>query len=225
MDLADPSGLIALKGDCDYDWMINDLCEGGGDFTLYVWWGFGGGGGGGGGGSSGGARGHGTLPMRALNLPGCASPGITTPPILPGTYPGYGGCSLGVGPFGRMGPIGGCDFGVCAPVGNGFAIPFPVVGTCLTNPVCTAFAIVATVAVISYYYGPQIIQFAKGGESQNPLPTWVTDRPRLGETADEFAKRVCQARYPPDGAGCGIGAGSEFNKIRKWAQEWINKHK
>ncbi|MGH9690166.1 MAG: RHS repeat-associated core domain-containing protein [Candidatus Acidiferrales bacterium] len=69
------------------------------------------------------------------------------------------------------------------------------------------------------------IMLAKGGASQNPLPSWVTDRPQTGESADEFAKRVCQARYPPDGAGCFKGAGSEFNRIRKWAQEWIDKHR
>ena len=68
------------------------------------------------------------------------------------------------------------------------------------------------------------IHLAKGGESNNPLPTWVRDRPRPGESADDFARRVCRAQYPPDGAGCFKGAGSEFNRIRKWARRWIKNH-
>jgi hypothetical protein len=70
--------------------------------------------------------------------------------------------------------------------------------------------------------GAAIIHMAKGG-TQNIPPSWVTDRPEPGETADEFARRVCTARYGSV-AGCGSGPGSEFNKIKKWAQDWINKH-
>lgn len=60
------------------------------------------------------------------------------------------------------------------------------------------------------------IHMAKGSP-QNILPNWVTARPMRGESVDEFATRVCTARY-------GSGPGSDFNKIKKWAQEWINKH-
>jgi len=67
-----------------------------------------------------------------------------------------------------------------------------------------------------------LMLFAKGGK-QNIPPSWVTDRPRPGESADDFARRVCTTRYG-NVAGCGSGPGSEFNKIRKWAQDWINKH-
>ncbi len=135
-------------------------------------------------------------------------------------------------------PFGGgtaglpCDFGTCggtsAPPGNGFeaAEVLGTAGTLIAPGVGTTIGIVLGLGVDAYLaYKLYNIHQAKGGASQNPLPSWVTDRPRPGETADEFAGRVCQARYPPDGAGCGQGAGSEFNKIRKWAQEWINKHK
>jgi len=72
--------------------------------------------------------------------------------------------------------------------------------------------VLTTIGVIGYYYG-----------RENIPPSWVTDRPRPGESADEFARRVCTARYG-NVAGCGRGPGSEFNKIKKWAQDWINKH-
>ncbi|HKV78500.1 MAG TPA: RHS repeat-associated core domain-containing protein [Candidatus Sulfotelmatobacter sp.] len=75
----------------------------------------------------------------------------------------------------------------------------------------------ATVGVIDFSRS-----FAKGGK-QNIPPTWITDRPRPGESADDFARRVCAARYG-NVAGCGSGPGSEFNRIKKWAQDWINKH-
>lgn len=116
-----------------------------------------------------------------------------------------------------------CDFGVCVPIGNGVAaVAAPLAVPCLASGVCAVVVGVGTVAIIAYYYGPQIVQFAKGGK-QNIPPSWVNDRPRPGESADDFARRVCTARYG-NVAGCGSGGGSEFNKIRKWAQDWINKH-
>jgi hypothetical protein len=70
------------------------------------------------------------------------------------------------------------------------------------------------------------IALAKGGASQNPLPSWVTDRPKQRETNVQFADRVCKDRYPPDGVGCNKGQpGGEYSRIRKWAQDWINKPK
>lgn len=77
-------------------------------------------------------------------------------------------------------------------------------------------AAVGLAAVDTYLY------FSKGGEKNIP-PGWLTDHPKEGESADDFARRVCAARYGNVG-GCGRGPGSEFSKIRKWAQDWIDKH-
>jgi hypothetical protein len=87
---------------------------------------------------------------------------------------------------------------------------------------CQEVLLAAGVGVLMAFTVDQIKQMAKGG-TQNIPPSWVTDRPRPGESADDFARRVCAARYGSV-AGCGSGPGSEFNKIKKWAQEWINKH-
>lgn len=58
-------------------------------------------------------------------------------------------------------------------------------------------------------------QFAKGGD-QNILPSWAEgERPRPGESARDFAKRLCDAHF---GVGnYNTGPGSDFSKIKKWA--------
>jgi len=131
------------------------------------------------------------------------------PQIGGGGLPGLGGLGIPGIPGGSR-----CDFVVCGITAYQEEEVF--------NPWVWA-GVRAAFREVVYVLWPIIL--AKGGASQNPLPSWVTDRPLIGETAEEFARRVCQARYPPDGAGCGEGAGSEFNKIRKWAQDWINKQK
>jgi len=116
--------------------------------------------------------------------------------------PGLSGCTYGTGACG-----GGVIFGLQGP-----AIPWEVDGA--------AEALQWLVRLL------WPVALAKGGASQNPVPSWVTARPKPGETADQFADRVCKDQYPQNnGAGCGRGPGSEYNRIRKWAQEWINKHK
>jgi len=66
--------------------------------------------------------------------------------------------------------------------------------------------------------GATILQ-AKGGR-QNIVPSWAEGaRPLPGESASEFADRLCTQQYPPNGAGCGQGPGSERSKIRKWARD------
>jgi len=61
--------------------------------------------------------------------------------------------------------------------------------------------------------------YSKGGK-QNIVPSWAEgQRPIAGESASEFANRVCRTHYPPSGAGCGTGPGSERNKIQRWARE------
>jgi RHS repeat-associated protein len=60
-------------------------------------------------------------------------------------------------------------------------------------------------------------QFARWG-TQNIVPSWAEgERPLPGESATDFAKRLCDARY---GAGkYPTGPGSEFSKIKKWARD------
>jgi len=69
-----------------------------------------------------------------------------------------------------------------------------------------------TVAVIDTFK-----YFAKGGK-QNIKPTWAEgERPLPGETARDFAKRLCDKRYGP--GNYNTGPREEYNKIIKWAQE------
>ncbi len=128
--------------------------------------------------------------------------GLQIPTLgLPGLImPGNGGCTYGSGSCGRI------IFGFQGP-----AIPSEVEGG--------ADALAWLIRLI------WPITLAKGGASQNPKPTWVRQVPRAGETADEFTQRVCRERYPEDnGASCGKGGASEYNRIRKWAQDWIKRH-
>jgi YD repeat-containing protein len=69
--------------------------------------------------------------------------------------------------------------------------------------------LVAATAANAYLY------FAKGGK-QNIVPSWAEgERPLPGESAKDFAKRLCDQRY---GAGnYDTGPTSEYSKIKKWA--------
>ncbi len=101
----------------------------------------------------------------------------------------------------------GCEFGPCVPIANNFgagevaAAGATLEGICLIAEPCgVGEAIfggifIGTVAAIDAFR-----YFAKGGP-QNIPPSWVTDRPLPGESADEFARRVCTARYG-NVAGC-----------------------
>jgi RHS repeat-associated protein len=58
---------------------------------------------------------------------------------------------------------------------------------------------------------------SKGGGNQNIKPSWAAgDQPKPGESASQFAKRVCDARYGP--GNYPKGPGSEFNALLKWAR-------
>jgi hypothetical protein len=71
-----------------------------------------------------------------------------------------------------------------------------------------------TVAAIDTYQ-----YFAQHGK-QNIVPSWAEGaRPLPEESASDFADRLCKQQYPPDGAGCGTGPGSELSKIQKWARD------
>ena len=57
---------------------------------------------------------------------------------------------------------------------------------------------------------------SKGGP-RNILPSWAEgQRPNPGESASQFAKRLCDARYGP--GNYPTGPGSEYNLILKWAR-------
>ncbi|MGH9352417.1 MAG: RHS repeat-associated core domain-containing protein, partial [Terriglobia bacterium] len=96
-----------------------------------------------------------------------------------------------------------------------------VLSICALSPGCQD-ALAGAVAGVIVYKGVQEgikIYQAKGGK-QNIVPSWAAGaRPFPGESASEFANRLCKQQYPPDGAGCGNGPGSERNKIRKWAHD------
>jgi RHS repeat-associated protein len=124
--------------------------------------------------------------------------------VFPSPFPGLSGTGASGCTYGS-GSCGGIIFGLQDPIDLAWEVP-------------TAWEILQELGRLLW---PIIL--AKGGASNNPLPSWVNDRPRPGETADDFARRVCQAKYPPNGAGCGSGPGSEYNKIRKWAQDWMNR--
>ncbi len=118
------------------------------------------------------------------------------------------------------------DFIACGslgPFGNGFAaeagtlkIGLPI---CVAQPeLCVAGAIAITIGVIGYE-GYQLYKMSKGGK-QNIVPSWAEGaRPNVGESASQFADRLCKQQYPPDGAACGSGPGSERSKIQKWARD------
>ena len=109
-----------------------------------------------------------------------------------------------------------CDFGTCGsgvPGANGFAAEAAAV---IIAPEITVPVIVVGVAVdaaLAYYL------YSKG-RKQNIVPSWAEGaRPVEGESAWQFADRLCAQHYPPDGSGCGNGPGSERSKIRKWARD------
>jgi RHS repeat-associated protein len=156
--------------------------------------------GGGGGSPSGGGPGGGPI---GGNFPNGESLGIPTG--LRVQFPDLWGTLLPIDP--------GCEFGPCVPFGNGYqdaatvAKAAPFVLPCLASKWCQAALVLTAVAVVGYYYG-----------TQNIVPSWAEgQRPLAGESARQFADRLCKLRYPPDGAGCGTGGKSERNRIRKWA--------
>lgn len=105
-------------------------------------------------------------------------------------------------------------------LGNGLVPVAAGVGICIILEPCgasvgTVVAIgaaavgIASAAYLGYQY------FAKGGP-QNIVPSWAEgERPLPGETAADFAKRLCDQRYGP--GNYNRGPASEYSKIKKWA--------
>jgi hypothetical protein len=118
-----------------------------------------------------------------------------------------------------------CDFGSCqAPIGNtfgpGLVLAGGAEGLCIILEPCGASELIlgglflGTVAAIDTYN-----YYSKGGK-QNIVPSWAEGaRPSPGESASQFADRLCRQQYPPDGSGCGTGPTSERSKIQKWARD------
>lgn len=130
------------------------------------------------------------------------------------------------GIWGAIIPTAQCGDITCASIGNGLELdPEEIAigaGFCALNPeICTTVAIAGLGIAAWEKFGPAIVQMAKGG-SQNIVPSWAEGAtPVAGESAAQMANRLCKQQYPPDGAGCGSGPGSERNKIRKWAhRKW-----
>lgn len=134
---------------------------------------------------------------------------------------------LSLGDFFGLTP--GCEFGVCAPIGgNNFAVALAAgglgEGVCvIVEPCGLAEVAVLGLGTVAVVYGPEIVngvkQLSKGGK-QNIVPSWAEGaQPLPGESASQFADRLCEQQYPPNGAGCGSGPGSERSKIQKWARD------
>jgi RHS repeat-associated protein len=119
-------------------------------------------------------------------------------------------------------PLGNnCEFGICSPGGgNSFGPAAAAAGTivCEIAEPCGAIEDVALLGVLAWESW-QLYKFSKGGK-QNIVPSWAEGaRPNPGESASDFANRLCTQQYPPNGAGCGTGPGSERSKIQKWARD------
>ena len=56
-----------------------------------------------------------------------------------------------------------------------------------------------------------------GKEGSKGKPSWVTEGPWVGESGNMFAKRMCDAKYDP--GKYPKGPGTEYNQIRKWADD------
>jgi RHS repeat-associated protein len=93
----------------------------------------------------------------------------------------------------------GCEFGPCAPVGNGMAqaAVLPYIAPCLSNPACASVMVVATVATVGYYgykYYMGRVQSnewtdkAKQFAPQDPCG-WLADQIERPENRDSATQR------------------------------------
>jgi hypothetical protein len=109
-----------------------------------------------------------------------------------------------------------CEFGACGSGGFGFQ---SADCGCLPLPRVEGYPYWLIPVPFLTNWAQQLYDMTKGGK-QNIVPSWAEgERPVAGESASEFANRVCKAQYPPSGAGCGTGRGSERSKIQKWARD------
>lgn len=153
--IADPAGMY--WNICDIGFIAPDGYPGCliGPFPVFLPVGWGGGGGGGGGnpvpGNPNPPNGGGTHGP----WPGNQTTGLPRIPNQP----------LSLGDLLGLNPNGPCDFGVCAPIGNGFA-PAAAVGAfaCLADPVCAAVAVGVTVVVT----GIEVYKIYRQSQTQSP---------------------------------------------------------
>jgi hypothetical protein len=69
------------------------------------------------------------------------------------------------------------------------------------------------------YLGYQAYTHFAGKGKENIRPTWAEKYglPKPGESAVQFAKRLCDAEF---GVGnYNTGPGSDYSKLRKWARD------
>lgn len=116
---------------------------------------------------------------------------------------------LGINPGG-----GGCEFGAC---GSSFQNPAVVAGAavaCVEAEPCGAIGgLILGVGVL--YHGYELYRAGK----ENIRPSWAEKYglPRPGESGNQFADRVCKAEFGPTGCPGGEGPGSDYSKLKKWA--------
>ncbi|MGB6476516.1 MAG: hypothetical protein WBF04_20890 [Candidatus Sulfotelmatobacter sp.] len=138
----------------------------------------------------------------------CGSPMPTLGQSISSGLPGIGpGCQT--------------EFGApCVPIANNIGPGAAVAGAvvCQITEPCGLFEDIALLGALGWLV-EQNLKMAKGGK-QNIVPSWAEGaRPNPGESASDLADRLCKQQYPPDGAGCGTGPGSERSKIQKWARD------
>lgn len=214
----DPNGTVTLP--CDLD-----ICGGGGGggwcgdpesdiFTCFpilpppIPIGGGGGGGSGSGGSGGGGTGGtggsggGGGGPSPISFPNGENLGLPT---------GYHFKALNIFQLLGLEPIQqDCEFGTCLPGLEGF-----VGGSGLEcRVICEYNRFWITTLTQAFQLWSY---FAKGGR-QNIVPSWAEgQRPLPGESAADFAKRLCDQRYGP--GNYDTGPGKEYSKIKKWARD------
>jgi len=135
---------------------------------------------------------------------------------LPAGVPLQGG-----GVWGALGlPSGGCEFGACGigasayGPGSGAIALGGATGLCLLTEPCGAVE-----AIGGLILGADLLYQIYQAGKENIRPSWAEKYglPRPGESGNQFADRVCKAEYGPGGCPGGKGPGSDYNKLKKWA--------
>jgi RHS repeat-associated protein len=146
---------------------------------------------------------------------GCGGPPPTGPPTFGGPPPNNGGPNGGGthGPWpgnettglpqlptqplslgDLLGLTPGCDFGVCNPVGNGFAPAGALALPCIAQPEACAAILIGTYVIV--VYGPQIIQTVK---NITQTTADAVECAREWEQAREFCAELMSQGNPPAG--------------------------
>ncbi len=157
---------------------------------------------------------HGTLQPRADSDPGSLGESLGIP------------VGLSQPRWGLWGSTSGCDFGDCSPNGTGFAAPGIGLGPAPIN-----VGPIILIEIDELLLEHDIKEFRKlctasgwswcssNSGKENIRPSWAEKYglPYPGESGNEFADRLCKAEFGPNGCPDGTGPGSDYSKLKKWA--------